>query len=126
LPAVPGLKKNPTEIHVVAAGLTTEGGKFLLQRRGPGGRHGGLWEFPGGKVEPDENPENALIRELEEELGVAIAPSAMGFFGTAREESSGEYPAIVMSLYTASVFEGDPEGRQGQEWGWFGLDEGAR
>jgi 8-oxo-dGTP diphosphatase len=121
-----GLKKIPTEIHVVAAGLTSANGRFLLQKRGPGGRHGGLWEFPGGKVESGEIPEKALIREIDEELGVTVDAASLAFFGTAREESEGEFPAIVMSLYTAGVFAGDPRGRQGQEWGWFTLDEAAR
>jgi 8-oxo-dGTP diphosphatase len=123
---VSGLKKIPTEIHVVAAGLTTASGQFLLQKRGPGGRHAGLWEFPGGKVEPGEIPEKALIREIDEELGVALDAASLAFFGTAREESDGEFPAIVMSLYTSGDFTGYPRGIQGQEWGWFTLAEAAR
>jgi len=55
---------------VVAAALTDDDGRILLQRRRPGKAMAGLWEFPGGKVEEGESPETALIRELEEELGV--------------------------------------------------------
>ena len=104
---------------MVAGALTTETGLVLLQKRAPGGRHGGLWEFPGGKVESGENPEKALIRELEEELGVTPDPSATVLVGSAREETDGSFPAIVMSLYTVRAWRGDPVAPQGQEWGWF-------
>jgi 8-oxo-dGTP diphosphatase len=57
---------------LVAAGVLVEGGRVLLTRR-PGGTHlAGLWEFPGGKVEPGESPEEALVRELQEELAVQV------------------------------------------------------
>ena len=63
-----------SKVRVVAAlveGVGPAGeATVLLARRGPGQRHAGLWELPGGKVEPGEEPEDALIRELEEELGV--------------------------------------------------------
>ena len=64
------LQDFPTAIRVVAAAITLEDGRILLQKRAPGTRHAGLWEFPGGKIEAGETPENALIREIEEELGL--------------------------------------------------------
>jgi 8-oxo-dGTP diphosphatase len=57
---------------VVAAALVADDGRVLLQRRPPGRAMAGLWEFPGGKVEPGETPEAALVRELEEEIGVSV------------------------------------------------------
>jgi 8-oxo-dGTP diphosphatase len=54
----------------VAAGVCFRDGEILLTRRPPGGEHGLLWEFPGGKIEPGETPEQALVREIREELGV--------------------------------------------------------
>ena len=60
---------------VVAAALLDGEGRILLQQRAPGRAMAGLWEFPGGKVEQGELPETALARELEEELGIAIAPA---------------------------------------------------
>jgi len=54
----------------VTAAIIEEGGKVLLARRRPGGRMGGKWEFPGGKIEPGETPEQSLARELAEELAI--------------------------------------------------------
>jgi 8-oxo-dGTP diphosphatase len=65
------VEKNPTMI-VVAAALVDPEGRVLLQQRSPGRAMAGLWEFPGGKLEPGELPETALVRELEEELGIAV------------------------------------------------------
>jgi 8-oxo-dGTP diphosphatase len=58
----------------VAAAVVEEGGRVLLAQRPPGGPHGLLWEFPGGKIEPGESAEHALVREIQEELGVTVAP----------------------------------------------------
>jgi len=56
--------------HIVAAGILIEDGKVLLSRRKQGSHLAGMWEFPGGKAEPGEDPRAALRRELEEELGI--------------------------------------------------------
>jgi 8-oxo-dGTP diphosphatase len=56
--------------HIVAAGILIENGKVLLSRRKEGSHLAGMWEFPGGKAEPGEDPRAALRRELEEELGI--------------------------------------------------------
>ena len=74
------MEKKPTLI-VAAAALVDADGRVLLQQRAAGRQMAGLWEFPGGKVEPGETPEEALIRELREELGIetdqaCIAPAA--------------------------------------------------
>jgi mutator protein MutT len=58
----------------VAAALVVRDGRLLLTQRPPGGPHGLLWEFPGGKIEPGESPEQALAREIAEELGVGATP----------------------------------------------------
>lgn len=60
---------------VVAAALVDDAGRILLQQRAPGRAMAGLWEFPGGKVEPGELPEAALARELAEELGIRVDPA---------------------------------------------------
>jgi 8-oxo-dGTP diphosphatase len=58
----------------VAAAVIRHGGRVLLTRRPPGGPLGLQWEFPGGKIEPDETVEEALVREIREELGIAVHP----------------------------------------------------
>jgi 8-oxo-dGTP diphosphatase len=63
-------------LRVVAAVLV-DGGRVLACRRAPGRASAGKWEFPGGKVDPDESPEAALAREIEEELGVAVEVGAL-------------------------------------------------
>ena len=63
------MEKNPTMI-VAAAALVGSDGRVLLQQRAPGRQMAGLWEFPGGKLEEQELPEAALVRELKEELGI--------------------------------------------------------
>lgn len=60
-------------LFVVAAALTNERGQILLQKRPADAQMGGLWEFPGGKVDEGESPQIALARELEEELGIIVA-----------------------------------------------------
>ncbi|WP_110183049.1 (deoxy)nucleoside triphosphate pyrophosphohydrolase [Nocardioides solisilvae] len=63
------------QINVVGA-VITSGGRILCVQRGPGGALAGMWEFPGGKVEPGEEPIDALIREIREELSCDIAARA--------------------------------------------------
>ena len=65
--------KTRRRIAVVAAVLQRPDGRFLLAQRPPGKAYAGYWEFPGGKVEPDETPALALKRELQEELGINIS-----------------------------------------------------
>jgi 8-oxo-dGTP diphosphatase len=88
----------------------------LLARRPPGKPLAGLWEFPGGKVEPGETPEAALIRELEEELGVRIAGKCLAPLSFA----SHGYPDfhLLMPLYVCRRWDGTIEPRQGQELAW--------
>ena len=70
------MKKFPTATLVVAVALVDGEGRVLMQMRPRAKAHGGLWEFPGGKVEPGEGPESALVREIREELGIEVAADA--------------------------------------------------
>ncbi|MBX3562174.1 MAG: (deoxy)nucleoside triphosphate pyrophosphohydrolase [Sphingomonas sp.] len=92
---------------VVAAALIDESGRVLLQRRAPGRAMAGLWEFPGGKVEPDERPEAGLARELAEELGIRIDEAALvpACFASA---TLGERHMILL-LYLCREWAGTPE-----------------
>jgi 8-oxo-dGTP diphosphatase len=83
----------PRPIRVLAAVLEQDG-KWLIARRKKAGRHGGRWEFPGGKIEPDETPEECLRRELREEFGVE---SRVGrFLGSVRSVSV-DFPAELLA-----------------------------
>ena len=91
---------------VVAAALVDRDGRVLLQQRAAGRQMGGLWEFPGGKVEPDERPEEALIRELKEELGIEtdLACLAPATFASAPIENK----HLLLLLYVCRKWRGTP------------------
>ena len=101
---------------VAACALIDADGRVLLAKRPPGRPLAGLWEFPGGKVEPGETPEAALIRELDEELGIKVAPKCLAPFTFA----SHGYEAfhLLMPLYACRKWEGEVTARQGQELVW--------
>ncbi|MFN3945414.1 MAG: (deoxy)nucleoside triphosphate pyrophosphohydrolase [Allosphingosinicella sp.] len=92
---------------VVAAALIDGEGRILLQQRPPGRAMAGLWEFPGGKVEPGERPEQALARELGEELGIEVAEDdlAPACFASA---PVGERHMILLLYLCRSWRGGDP------------------
>jgi 8-oxo-dGTP diphosphatase len=101
---------------VSACALVDPDGRVLLAKRPAGKPLAGLWEFPGGKIEPGETPEAALIRELEEELGIRIAGKCLAPLTFA----SHSYEAfhLLMPLYVCRTWEGEIEARQGQELAW--------
>lgn len=106
-------------IAVVAGALAREDGCWLMHKRPPGKHHAGLWEFPGGKVEPDEMPIESLVRELEEELGVACNPACCSPTAFAEIGTAGGPGAIVILLYTVSRWDGIPAALEGGEIDWF-------
>ena len=117
------LKNIPTRLLVVAAALWRVDGRWLMHRRSLARQHGGLWEFPGGKVEEGESPKGALVRELAEELGITVDPAmlqAATFATTAGENAA---PDIVILLYSCGQWAGDPQCLEGEEIGWFTPDE---
>ena len=91
---------------VVAAALIDAKGRVLLQQRAPGRAMAGLWEFPGGKVEPGELPEAALVRELDEELGIATDAAALApaCFASAPVGSG----HMILLLYLCRAWRGEP------------------
>ena len=86
---------------VVAGALLDRHGRVCLQQRPRDKRHGGLWEFPGGKVEPGEDPAMALCREIAEELGVGLAPADLVPCGFAAS------PDLVILLFVARRWTGE-------------------
>jgi 8-oxo-dGTP diphosphatase len=103
-------------VLVAACALIDADGRVLLAKRPPGRPLAGLWEFPGGKVEPGETPEAALIRELEEELSIKVAAKCLAPFTFA----SHGYEAfhLLMPLYVCRTWDGEVKPQQGQELRW--------
>lgn len=89
---------------LVAAGALVRGGRLLLTRRPLRGAHPGLWELPGGKVEPDETPEAALVREWREELGVSIAGLTPLIFTTERRPDA----HVTLLFFKIACLGGEP------------------
>jgi 8-oxo-dGTP diphosphatase len=109
------LQKNPTMIPVVAAALVAADGRVLLQKRKSGAQHAGLWEFPGGKIEHGESPETALVREIEEELGVILAVDSLQALTFASDPA---LPHVIL-LYMCRDWPGDPRCLDGEAIRWF-------
>ena len=106
---------------VVAAALVGPERRVLLQQRAPGRAMAGLWEFPGGKVESHELPEVALARELEEELGILVAPEALvpACFASA---PVGDRHMILL-LYICRTWQGEPRPLDASALEWLRPDE---
>lgn len=101
---------------VVAVALVDADGRVLLQQRPPGKAMADLWEFPGGKVEPGETPEAALVRELEEELGIETHSSCLAP-ATFASEALGEMHLLLL-LYVCRKWKGMPEARHATTLKW--------
>ncbi len=113
------MEKIPTWQPVVAAALQASDGLWLMHKRPASKHHGGLWEFPGGKVETGENPPFALARELQEELGITVQPTDLIAETFAQEPAGSTVQPIVILLYTLRIWTGTPTALEGGEVGWF-------
>jgi 8-oxo-dGTP diphosphatase len=106
-------------IPVVAVALVRQDGHVLMQQRPFGKAHGGLWEFPGGKVDAGETLDAALIREIDEELGIVLDADALmplTFAAIAGE------PFVIL-LYTCRHWRGVPRCLEGEAIDWFAPAE---
>jgi 8-oxo-dGTP diphosphatase len=92
---------------VVAAALIDADGRVLVQQRPADKSMAGLWEFPGGKIEPDETPEAALVRELQEELGIETQTSCLAPAGFASEPLGERH--LILLLYICRKWRGIPQ-----------------
>ncbi|PDV84857.1 8-oxo-dGTP diphosphatase MutT [Rhizobium sp. H4] len=101
---------------VAACALIDGDGRILLAQRPEGKSLAGLWEFPGGKVEPGETPEETLVRELEEELGIKTKIACLAPLTFASH--SYETFHLLMPLYICRRYEGIAQGREGQALKW--------
>ena len=103
-------------VLVSAVALIDPDGRVLLAQRPEGKSLAGLWEFPGGKVEPGESPEVALIRELHEELGIETKASCLAPL-TFASHSYDDFH-LLMPLFACRRWEGMATGREGQKLAW--------
>ena len=103
-------------VLVAACALIDADGRVLLARRPAGKPMAGLWEFPGGKVEAGERPEDSLIRELDEELGIVVREPCLAPLAFA----SHSYPEfhLLMPLYVCRRWDGIVQPREGQQLAW--------
>lgn len=103
-------------VLVVAVALIDADGRVLIARRPEGKPMAGLWEFPGGKVEPGETPEAALIRELGEELGIVVKPACLAPLTFASFSYTDFH--LLMPLWVCRRWEGMVTPREGQTVKW--------
>lgn len=107
----------PRKILLVAAcALIDSDGRILLAQRPEGKSLAGLWEFPGGKVEPGETPEECLIRELAEELGIVTKTACLAPLTFASHMYEDFH--LLMPLYVCRRYEGIAQPREGQRLKW--------
>ncbi|MHA1568441.1 MAG: (deoxy)nucleoside triphosphate pyrophosphohydrolase [Alphaproteobacteria bacterium] len=107
---------DPPVLLVSAVALVDVDGRVLLAKRPAGRSMAGLWEFPGGKVGDGETPEAALIRELNEEIGIDVTESCLAPFTFASHAYDDFH--LLMPLYLCRVWEGIVTAREGQELVW--------
>jgi 8-oxo-dGTP diphosphatase len=108
-------------VLVVACALVDADGRVLVAQRPEGRTMAGLWEFPGGKVEAGERPEETLIRELAEELGVAVEEPCLAPLTFASHAYSDFH--LLMPLYVCRRWTGIVTGREGQATRWVRPDK---
>ncbi|RLA53446.1 MAG: 8-oxo-dGTP diphosphatase MutT [Gammaproteobacteria bacterium] len=109
-------------VHVAVGVILDQDRNILLTRRAPQSHQGGLWEFPGGKVETGESLELALTRELREELGIVIGRSS------ALLEVRHDYTdkAVLLDVHVVWEFTGEARGLEGQPLAWVAAEELAQ
>lgn len=116
-----GIVANPRGRYtiLVAAGVLEREGRILATRRKRGSHLEGHWEFPGGKIEPDESPEECLVRELAEEIGVRVRPRKI------LEVVFHRYPekSVLLLFYRCDLLEGEPRAIECDEVRWVALED---
>jgi 8-oxo-dGTP diphosphatase len=115
------IRASRKHVLVVAAALIDPDGRVLLAQRPAGKAMAGQWEFPGGKIEPAETPEQALIRELHEELGVDVTESCLAALAFVSHDY--DHFHLLMPLYAIRQWRGQPSAKEGQTLAWVGKDK---
>jgi len=106
-------------VHVAVAVIVNSGNEVLIALRHLHQHQGGLWEFPGGKVETGETVFNALVRETQEELAVTIQ-AAKPLIKIAHDYGD---KSVLLDVWTVSEFTGTPQGQEGQALRWCGITD---
>jgi 8-oxo-dGTP diphosphatase len=101
-------------VRVAAAVIVRADGAVLLAQRPPGKPYAGYWEFPGGKLEPNETPRHALERELHEELGIRVRNAAPWLL----QEFVYPHAHVELHFFRVFAFDGEPHGHDGQAFAW--------
>ncbi|HRY07900.1 MAG TPA: 8-oxo-dGTP diphosphatase MutT [Hyphomicrobiaceae bacterium] len=107
---------NRNLLLVVAVALIDDANRVLISKRPEGKQLAGLWEFPGGKIDPGETPEEALIRELREELDIELCRTCIAPLTFASHTYDDFH--ILMPLYICRTWDGEITPREGQEIAW--------
>lgn len=105
-------------VHVAVAVILDADGRILLSRRAADSHQGGLWEFPGGKVESGESLSQAMTRELAEELGITIGPLQP----LLQVNHDYQDKAVLLDVHLVREFRGEPRGLEGQPLAWVEAD----
>ena len=105
---------DPDRTPVAVGVIQNAAGEFLIQQRLPDQPCAGQWEFPGGKIELGESAEKALVRELGEELGIAVS----GFSPLLRHCQDYQHASVLLHVFRVRDFQGRVEGREGQNIEW--------
>jgi len=113
------MKETPKPHINVTAGLIFQDGRILIASRPPGYHLAGMWEFPGGKQEPDESLEECLEREIKEELDIEIRADRL--FSTVRHEY--EKKIVSLHVFECAYLKGDPKALEGQDIKWVRPDD---
>jgi 8-oxo-dGTP diphosphatase len=110
------------KVYHVAVGIIVDAqGRVLISKRLPHQLAGGFWEFPGGKIENNETAEEALVRELQEEIGIKIlkfCPIMEHYHDYAKHNVS-----ALLTVFVVTSFKGEPKGLEGQEIRWISENE---
>jgi len=118
---MPNIEVDQPVVPVVAAIIVGQDGRLLLSKRLKHQHQGDKWEFPGGKLEAGEIPQQAIIRELYEELGIIVQANQIRLFEIITHAYSEK--TVQLMFWLVLNFEGLPVGKEGQTIGWFGRAE---
>ena len=103
-------------VHVAVGVICDADQRILIARRADHLHQGGLWEFPGGKVETGETVQEALVRELQEELAIAVAPEGCQPLTEIHHDYGDK--AVLLDVWWVRQFSGEPQGAEGQPLQW--------